>query len=389
MVDDASGSLEDVVRPMSAPTESDLRRAYCGKTVFVTGHSGFKGGWLTLWLESLGAKVFGYALAPEVGESFFAATDVASSCRHREADIRDRERLQQALAETRPDFVFHLAAQSLVRKSYEDPIATIETNMMGTANLLESIRRERIACSVVVVTSDKCYENREWLFGYRENEPMGGHDVYSMSKGATELLVASYRRSFFPAERLADHGVVLATARAGNVIGGGDWSKDRIVPDAIAALRKNLPIPVRNPESVRPWQHVLEPLGGYLLLGDRIAHGRADARAGWGEAWNFGPRIDDACTVRDLVEGLIDSWGSGRWENRHIADAPHEAGLLRLCIDKAHARLGWSPRWDAAEAIKRTVAWYRAHDRGADAKALGALCHQQIRDYMGVKHDDA
>jgi CDP-glucose 4,6-dehydratase len=376
---------------MGAPSQAELRRAYAGKRVLLTGHTGFKGSWLALWLRDLGAEVTGYALAPPTTPSLFEAAGVARACRSVVADVRDAGRLRAVLAETRPDLVFHLAAQALVRASYEAPVETLETNVLGTAHLLEAIRREGRPCAAVVVTSDKCYENREWLYGYREDEPMGGHDVYSMSKGAAELVVSSFRRSFFDPAQLARHGVAIATARAGNVVGGGDWAKDRIVPDSVAALAEGRPIAVRNPDGVRPWQHVLEPLGGYLLLGARLSGvgpGAADvaagpeARARYCEAWNFGPRTEDARPVRAVVEALIAAWGGGSWEDRRVPGAPHEAGLLRLSIEKAHARLGWTPRWAFGETVRRTAGWYRAFHAGAGKDALAALCLEQIRDYL-------
>ncbi|HEX9050196.1 MAG TPA: CDP-glucose 4,6-dehydratase [Anaeromyxobacter sp.] len=368
---------------MAAPTRDELRRAYAGKRVLVTGHTGFKGGWLTLWLRELGAEVTGYALAPDPMPSLFLAAGVERACRHVVADVRDLPRLRAAVREARPDAVFHLAAQPLVRRSYEEPVLTVETNVLGTAHVLEAVRQEGRPCAVVVVTSDKCYENREWPWGYREDEPMGGHDVYSMSKGAAELVVASWRRSFFPPARLAAHGIAVASARAGNVVGGGDWARDRIVPDAIAALAAGRPIPVRNPDGVRPWQHVLEPLGGYLLLGARLAAGEpAEARARWCEAWNFGPRTEDARPVREVVDAIVEAWGSGRWEDRRDPAAPHEAGLLRLSIEKARERLGWAPRWPFAETFRRTVEWYRAFHGGASKDDLAALCVRQIDDYL-------
>jgi CDP-glucose 4,6-dehydratase len=369
--------VEDVVM------EAELRRAYAGKKVLLTGHTGFKGSWLTLWLRELGAEVTGYALAPDPMPSLFLAAGVERACRSILADVRDLARLRAVVHETAPDHVFHLAAQPLVRLSYEQPVPTIETNVLGTANVLEAVRLAGRPCAVVVVTSDKCYENKEWIHGYREDEPMGGHDVYSMSKGAAELVVSSYRRSFFHPARLAEHGVAVATARAGNVVGGGDWAKDRIVPDAIGALAARRPIPVRNPDGVRPWQHVLEPLGGYLLLGARLAVTEpAAARAKHAEPWNFGPRTEDARPVRSVVEALIRAWGSGSWEDRRDPRAPHEAGLLRLAIDKAHARLGWSPRWGFEETFERTVAWYRAFHEGASRDDLAALCRNQIEEYL-------
>ncbi len=365
-----------------SPTVAELRQTYAGKRVLLTGHTGFKGSWLTLWLHDLGAEIFGYALAPDTQPSFFETAQLARLCRHQVADIRDTARLQAAVTNAKPDFVFHLAAQPLVRRSYEDPLGTLSTNVMGTANLLEAVRQAGRPCAVVVVTSDKCYENREWSYGYREEDPMGGHDVYSMSKGASELVAASYRRSFFPPARLSQHGIALATARAGNVVGGGDWARDRIVPDCIQSLAAKRAIQVRNPASVRPWQHVLEPLGGYLLLGARLSGSSGAKAADHCEAWNFGPRVEAAVPVRELVETLIRDWGEGSWDDRHDPAAPHEAGLLRLSIEKSNARLGWSPRWSFAETIARTVSWYRAHHDGATGQELQALARAQIRDYM-------
>lgn len=379
----------------AAPGAAELRVAYAGKRVLLTGHTGFKGSWLALWLQELGAEVTGFALPPEPMPSLHLAAGVERACRGVQGDVRDAARLRAVLHEARPDFVFHLAAQPLVRLSYEQPVETIATNVLGTAHLLEAIRREGRPCAVVVVTSDKCYENREWIHGYREDEPMGGHDVYSMSKGAAELVVSSYRRSFFSPGRLAVHGIAVASARAGNVVGGGDFAKDRIVPDAMSALAEGRPVPVRNPGAVRPWQHVLEPLGGYLLLGARLAGVGADrhpaprpstsaerAGAAYCEAWNFGPRLEDARTVREVVEALIEAWGSGSWEDRNDPAAPHEAGLLRLSIDKAQARLGWLPRWGFADTVRRTVEWYRAFHGGAGPDDLAAVCRRQIAEYL-------
>jgi CDP-glucose 4,6-dehydratase len=374
------GALEDLV--MGAPTEAELRRAYAGKKVLLTGHTGFKGGWLALWLGELGAEVTGYALAPDPMPSLFLAAGVQSACRSVIADVRDAARLRAVVQETRPDYVFHLAAQPLVRLSYELPLQTLETNVVGTAHVLDALRGASRPCAVVVVTSDKCYENREWPWGYREHEPMGGHDVYSMSKGAAELVVASYRRSFFPPARLRQHGVAVASARAGNVVGGGDWARDRIVPDAIAALAAGRPVPVRNPHGVRPWQHVLEPLGGYLLLGARLAGVGTDAPQGFCEPFNFGPRSEDARPVKDVVEALVSAWGSGSWEDRSDPSAPHEAGLLRLAIEKAQAQLGWAPRWRFEETFRRTVEWYRTFHAGASPSELAALCLAQAKEYL-------
>ena len=370
------GPLEDLVK--ASPTTVELRAAYAGKRVLVTGHTGFKGSWLTLWLSDLGAEVTGYALAPD-GPSLFERAGVERHCRSHIADVRDAARIAAVVREARPDVIFHLAAQPLVRASYERPLETLEVNVLGIAHLLEAVRAAARPCAVVVVTSDKCYENREWLYGYREDEPMGGHDVYSMSKGAAELVTASWRRSFFPVHELARHGVAVASVRAGNVVGGGDWAKDRIVPDAMEALASGRAIRVRNPHGVRPWQHVLEPLGGYLLLGARLLGPGAADHA---EAWNFGPLPEDARPVRDVVDAIVANWGSGRWEEARDPRAPHEAVLLRLSIDKAAARLGWAPRWRFDETFRRTVEWYRACHEGAPPAALADLCRTQISDYL-------
>jgi CDP-glucose 4,6-dehydratase len=356
-----------------------LRQVYAGKRVLLTGHTGFKGGWLAHWLDLLGAEVTGYALAPDTTPALFDAAEVGRACESVIGDVRDLGALRRVVREVRPELVFHLAAQPLVRLSYEAPLETLETNVMGTANLLEALRLEEVRCAAVIATSDKCYENREWLWGYREDEPMGGHDPYSMSKGAAELVVASWRRSFFRPDRLAEHGVALASARAGNVVGGGDWARDRIVPDCLRALQAGEPIPVRNPAAIRPWQHVLEPLGGYLALGARLA-GPGAAR--FCEPWNFGPHAEDARTVREVVEALVRAWGSGRWEDRHDPRAPHEAGFLRLSIEKAQSRLGWAPRWRFETTFQKTAEWYRAHGAGGLPGAMAELCRRQIREYL-------
>jgi CDP-glucose 4,6-dehydratase len=294
--------------------------------------------------------------------------------------VRDLAALRRAVREAEPHVVFHLAAQPLVRASYDRPIDTFETNVLGTANVLEAVRLERARCAVVVVTTDKCYENREWPFGYRETDPVGGHDPYSASKAAAELVVESYRRSFFPPASLREHGVALASARAGNVIGGGDWARDRIVPDAIRALGAGESVLVRNPGAVRPWQHVLEPLGGYLLLGARLLEGDAGAC----EAWNFGPRPEGTVPVSELVGAVVEAWGSGGWRATPQRGAPHEANVLRLAIEKAYARLGWSPRWPVREAVRQTVRWYALRHAGADASRLRAEMVAQIGAYLGA-----
>jgi CDP-glucose 4,6-dehydratase len=349
------------------------------RRVLVTGHTGFKGGWLCAWLDALGAEVTGYALPPPTEPNIFDAARVGELVRHVEGDVRDARRLGEVWREARPEIVFHLAAQSLVRESYREPLATLETNFNGTAHVLELARRSPDPLALVVVTSDKCYENREWVYGYREDDAMGGHDVYSMSKGASELLVSSYRRSFFGDG--ATNQVACATARAGNVVGGGDWSADRIVPDCVRAATADQPIAVRNPRAVRPWQHVLEPLSGYLRLGARLLSADGDERRRFSEAWNFGPEVGNTRAVGELVGAFVARWGgASRWQDAADPAAPHEASLLRLSIDKAYARLGWSPRWGFDETVARTVEWYRAFYAGEDVREL---CRRQIADYSG------
>lgn len=337
--------------------KTGLGRVFAGRSVLVTGHTGFKGSWLALWLNSLGAHVTGYALKPPTTPSHYDAAGIRDCLTgHFEADIRDGEVLGKAIATTKPDVIFHLAAQSLVRESHAHPRETFEVNVIGTAGLLDAVRTLGQPCTVIVVTSDKCYENKEQVWGYRESDPMGGADPYSASKGAAELLVASYRRSFFPPTRLSEHGVKLASTRSGNVIGGGDWARDRIVPDIVGHLVRGEPVPVRSPRSVRPWQHVLEPLSGYLTLAARMLES-SDAK--WCDGWNFGPRAGEEVSVSNLVERFCDAWKGGQWKDVSASVNPHEAGILRLCIDKALAELDWRPRWDLAESTQRTVAWYR------------------------------
>ena len=333
---------------------------WSGRRVLVTGHAGFKGAWLSLWLQSLGAEVTGYGAPAGDERSVFLAAGVGAGMRTVDGDVRDAERLAGAVADARPDVVLHLAAQPLVRRSFAAPLETFEVNVMGTANVLEAARRTPDVAAVVSVTSDKAYENREWPHAYREPDAVGGHDPYSASKGCAELVTASYRRSFLDAA-----GTRVATARAGNVIGGGDWAEDRLVPDLARAALAGEPLRVRNPNAVRPWQHVLNPLSGYLRLAEGLATG--DAEPG---AFNFGPRDEDAWPVGAVVEELARAWDAEIvWEAAPDA-GPHEANLLRLDSGKAGTALGWTPAWDLQEGLARTAEWYGAHAAGEDLRAL-------------------
>jgi CDP-glucose 4,6-dehydratase len=346
-----------------------LADAFKGRRIFMTGHTGFKGSWLALWLHKLGAQVFGYSLAPPTEPNNFELSGVrALLAAHHESDIRDAARLAQALNDAEPEVVFHLAAQALVREGYARPRETFDTNVLGTANLLEAVRMRRKPCVAIVVTSDKCYApDGGGPAGHRETDPLGGEDPYSASKAAAEHVVAAYRRAFFPPEGLARHGVKVASVRAGNVIGGGDWAKDRIVTDIVRSLAAQRPVPVRNPRAVRPWQHVLEPLGGYLTLAARML---ASDDPHWPDAWNFGPRGAGDVPVVEVVNQIIAAWGAGTWQDVSDARQPPETAVLRLSIEKAVRELGWSPRWDLREAVRRTAAWYRAYyeNPGADMR---------------------
>lgn len=341
-----------------------------GRRVFLTGHTGFKGSWLALWLTQMGAEVHGYALAPPTNPSLFEVANVASRLASSTlADIRDGAALAQAMAAARPSVVLHLAAQPLVRYSYAAPAETFAVNVMGVVHLLEAVRATPGVVAVVNVTTDKCYENREWVWPYRENEALGGHDPYSSSKACAELVTAAYRRSF-----LAAAGVALASARAGNVIGGGDWAADRLLPDFLRALDAGKPLVIRSPQATRPWQHVLEPLAGYLSLTERLCAPDAVAFA---DAWNFGPDEADARPVQWIVERLCEQVPGATWQ---CDGAPqlHEANNLRLDSAKAKSLLGWQPRWSLAEALERTVSWHQAWRRGED---MAAVSLGQIRDY--------
>lgn len=350
---------------------------YAGKKVFVTGHAGFKGAWLSEWLLSLGAKVTGFSLPPPTQPSLFEQLGLAQRLQHVVGDVRDAQALAAAIAAAQPDFIFHLAAQPLVRESYRTPVETYDTNVMGTIHLLEAARQLKKSCAVVCITTDKCYENKEWVHGYREEDPLGGYDPYSSSKAAAEIAIAAWRRSFFK-----EHPVKVASARAGNVIGGGDWAADRIVPDCIRALQKKEAIAVRNKHATRPWQHVLEPLSGYLWLGAVLAKPAfADYSADkFSSAFNFGPGHDANRTVAELVEQILRHW-PGRWEDRSDPKALHEASLLQLTTDKANALLGWAPVWAFADTIRETVLWYATAQRRAGGDALRKLTAAQIQKY--------
>jgi CDP-glucose 4,6-dehydratase len=334
--------------------------------VLLTGHTGFKGAWLLLWLQQLGANIWGYALEAEPEPNLFRQIarqrSSVDSWNHFIGDLADCEALGQCIQQCQPDVVLHLAAQPLVRRSYSDPLGTWATNVQGSLNLLESLKPLQHPCAVVMITTDKVYENQEWAYGYREPDRLGGHDPYSASKAASELAIASWRSSFCGTAPHQTPHLRIATARAGNVIGGGDWAADRIVPDAMRALAQGEPIAVRNPMATRPWQHVLEPLSGYL----RIAEALLTDPAPPCEAFNFGPQLESNRPVGELVETILSHW-PGQWIDQSDPSAPHEAGLLHLQIDKAHHRLGWQPRWDYATTIERTVAWYRAVHEGASA----------------------
>jgi CDP-glucose 4,6-dehydratase len=347
---------------------------YQNKSVFLTGHTGFKGSWMAEWLLALGAEVHGYALDPQPHEILYGQLGLTSRlASDTRADLSDRAALENAFREAQPDLVFHLAAQPLVRLSYDIPVETFATNVMGTAHMLDVVRLSDHACSVVCITTDKCYENREWLHAYREEDAMGGYDPYSASKGAAELVISSYRRSFFP----TGGRVRLASARAGNVIGGGDWALDRIVPDCIRALRDNQAIPVRNKIATRPWQHVLEPLGGYLTLGAALASSPASSL---NSAFNFGPALTSNRTVAQLVQELLQHI-PGEWTDASDPNAVHEASKLNLAIDKAFHLLQWQPVWDFQQTIAHTAAWYLGEAEGQDPRELTL---RQIQAYQNA-----
>lgn len=345
-----------------------------GKRVLLTGHTGFKGSWLSIWMQSMGVKLVGYALTPPTNPSLFEVAKVGNGMTSIIGDIRDLTYLRKVLAEHQPEIVIHMAAQPLVRYSYLEPVETYSTNVMGTVNLLEAIRVTGSVKAVVNVTSDKCYENREWEWGYRENEAMGGYDPYSNSKGCSELVTAAYRNSYFHPDQYPSHGVAIGSARAGNVIGGGDWAADRLIPDMVRAIAQGQPVSIRNPDSIRPWQHVLEPLSGYLLLAQKLY----EEGAGFADGWNFGPNDDDAKPVKWILDYLTKAWGDGASWKLDGGDHPHEAHYLKLDCSKAKLGLQWQPRWSLAEAIEQICNWHKEHLSGGD---MQLMCLKQIKQY--------
>jgi CDP-glucose 4,6-dehydratase len=355
---------------------SALKEAYKGKRIFLTGHTGFKGSWLLKILTVLEAEVKGYALSPLTKNDLYYLLDGDTLCHSVVADLREKDRLAKAIIEFQPNFIFHLAAQPLVRLSYEIPAETFEVNVIGTANLLDAVRQLKNPCIVLLITTDKVYHNYEWIYPYRENDRLGGYDPYSASKACSELVVDSYRNSFFNVAEYSKHLKGIAVARAGNVIGGGDWSEDRLVPDIARSLGAGEKIKVRNPSSIRPWQHVLEPLLGYLQLGMQLhLHPQQ-----FSQPYNFGPSADDSLSVQAIVDLSIKIWGMGESETIQVDGEPHEAGLLKLDISKATTEIGWKPKWDAAEAVRQTIHWYKTFY--SSRETIRSFTEAQINHYL-------
>lgn len=348
---------------------------YRGKRILVTGHTGFKGSWLSIWLHELGAEVIGVGLDPFTERDNYVLSGIGKKIKADiRADIRDGERMKSIFQEYQPEIVFHLAAQPLVRLSYDIPVETYETNVMGTINILEAIRVTDSVKVAVMITTDKCYENKEQIWGYRENEPMGGYDPYSSSKGAAEIAIASWRRSFFHPEQYKKHGKSIASVRAGNVIGGGDWALDRIIPDCIKALEDGETIDIRSPKAVRPWQHVLEPLSGYMLLAQKMWNEPTK----YCEGWNFGPKTESISTVWDVATKVVENYGNGELTDLSDPNALHEAKLLMLDISKAKFMLGWEPRMDINQTVALTVNWYKQYRN----ESAYDICVKQIKQYL-------
>ncbi len=354
---------------------NELRSFYKDKHVFLTGHTGFKGSWMLVLLKYLGARVTAYALDPTHSYDLYNAIDGNSLCESKIADVRNKVAVLGAIKESEPDIIFHFAAQALVRESYRVPVDTFETNVMGSVNVLESMRLLSKPCVAVMITTDKVYENMEWEFHYKENDRLGGFDPYSSSKAGAEIAIASYQKAFFNPDNIDEHHKAVAAARGGNVIGGGDWSDNRIIPDLVRSLQNNEPLHVRNPKAIRPWQHVLELLYGYLLLGYNLQKDPIHFQG----AYNFGPEKGDELTVEELVQTAIKTWGSGKFEHRKDEENLHEAGILRLEITKAKNTLNWHPRWKSEEAVEKTMTWYKKNSTGEDALNT---CKEQIKEYF-------
>ena len=355
------------------------KEVYKNKKVLITGHTGFKGSWLSTWLTELGADVIGYSLEPPTQPNLFEVLKLDKKLIHIIGDVKDEENLLSVFKKYQPEIVFHLAAQPLVRLSYKDPKLTYETNIMGTVNVLEAVRKTKSIKVCIIITTDKCYENKEWIYGYREIDTMGGYDPYSSSKACAELIIVAYRNSFFnPKDYSKTHNVALSSVRAGNVIGGGDWGEDRLIPDCVRTLSQNKTINIRNPQATRPWQYVLEPLSGYLLLGSKMYKKGVKHSS----AWNFGPNDKNIITVDELVKLVIKDWGSGTYKKIDNSNHPHEAGLLKLDISKARTFLGWNPAYNIYETIERTINWYKKFYNGVEKEKLYKITVNEIWDYV-------